>query len=73
MNKFKYNEFSEKIFKSNNIKENEINKFIKDLKLTLRLDYSISSKDLKLLDNNEIINLWFKYNSLENIGGATND
>ena len=55
---------SSSILKSNNItKEKELN-FIKELRITLRLDYGLKAIDVRKLNNNEVIEKWYSFNSL---------
>jgi hypothetical protein len=68
----KWSETAEMVFISNRIKEDDRIRFVKDLRLTLRLDYEMPAKEVRKLNDNKVIELWLEIHSRpENrIGGA---
>lgn len=68
----KFSETSEWVLTTNNISEEKQKEFIKELRLALRLDYGLSATDVRKMNDNKVIEEWFRIHSLpENrIGGA---
>jgi hypothetical protein len=59
----KYSETSRKVLDSNKITSEREKEFIKELRLTLRLDYDIPSTEVKKLNDNKVIETWYEINS----------
>lgn len=72
--KDKYSDISIKVLESNNITEDKIKDFVKELRVTLRLDFELKGSLIKTMNDNQVIEKWFEFNSLpENIIGGAND
>ncbi len=67
-----FSETSKMILDSNFITNENLPSFIRDLRLTLRLDYGMNATVVRKLKDNEIIEKWYEFNSKpENrIGGS---
>lgn len=68
----KKNELTEYILSSNKISPEKEKEFFKQLRLYLRLDMGIPAKEVRKMNDNKVIEVWFEYHSRpENrIGGA---
>ena len=59
----KYSEISIKVLDDNKITSELEREFIKELRLTLRLDYNIPSIEVRKLNDNKVIETWYEINS----------
>lgn len=68
----KFSETSKLVLTSNNITEEKQKEFIKELRLALRFDYGLSATDVRKMNDNKVIEEWYRIHSLpENrIGGS---
>lgn len=66
----KYSEISKRILSDNDVSDEKYKHFIKELRLTLRLDYEIPAIDVRKMNDNLVIETWFKNHSEEQIGGS---
>jgi len=60
----KWSETSKLVLESNKITEEKIKEFVKELRLTLRLDYEISATEVRKMNDNKVIEEWYRIHSL---------
>jgi hypothetical protein len=59
---------SKKFIKDNIIQD--VDKFLKELKVTLRLDYDVPTKEIYKMNPNQLIEKYLEFREKEEIGGA---
>ena len=64
-----YSDLSKRILEVNSIKPESEKEFIKELRLTLRVDYGMNSKEVSRLNDNKVIETWYEVSSKNIITG----
>lgn len=64
-----YSDLSKMVLEVNSIKPESEKEFIKELRLTLRLDYGMNSKEVSRLNDNKVIETWYEISSKNIISG----
>jgi hypothetical protein len=59
----KYSDLSRSVLDSNKISTDDEKRFIKELRLCLRLDYEMSATEVRKLNDNDVIETWYSINS----------
>lgn len=52
------------VLESNNVTEEKVKEFVKELRLALRLDYEISATEVRKMNDNKVIEEWYRIHSL---------
>jgi len=60
----KHSELTTQILKSNRISTEREKEFFKELRLTLRLDYDIPATEVRKMNDNKVIEEWYRIHSL---------
>lgn len=58
-----WSEISRKVLDGNNITTDKEKEFVKELRLSLRLDFEIPATEVRKLKDNEVIETWYEIRS----------